>query len=91
MILSSIRLDGKAAHIVYPDGTIAERFGEYLKDILLPTLSGNDIIVMDNMRSHHTKVVKGILDSSEIKYFYLPPYSPGLNPIEKSGQRSRYI
>ena len=42
-----------------------------------------NIIVMDNMRSHHAKVVKQLLDSSKVTYLYLPPYSPDLNPIEK--------
>lgn len=46
-------------------------------------LSEADIIVMDNMRSHHAKVVKQLLDSSKVTYLYLPPYSPDLNPIEK--------
>lgn len=81
-VLSSIRLDKKTAHTVYQGGTTAECFAEYLKDILLPILSGKDII-MDNMCSHHAKAVKEVLDSVGIKYFYLPPYSPDLNPIEK--------
>ena len=38
---------------------------------------------MDNMKSHHAKAVKNLLDSPEIRYIYLPPYSPDLNPIEK--------
>ena len=38
---------------------------------------------MDNMRSHHAKNVKLILEQSGLRYFYLPPYSPDLNPIEK--------
>ena len=53
--------------------TTAERFAEYLKTKLLPTLSKEDIIVMDNMRSHHAKVVKQLLDSSKVTYLYLPP------------------
>lgn len=82
-ILSSIRLDGRTAHTVYQGGTTAERFAEYLENTLIPTLSKDDIIILDNMRSHHAKAVKQILDTSGIKYFYLPPYSPDLNPIEK--------
>ena len=39
--------------------------------------------VMDNMKSHHAKAVKNLLVSSGIRYIYLPPYSPDLNPIEK--------
>ena len=62
---------------------IAERFVEYLKTKLLPPLSEADIIAMDNMRSHHAKAVKQLLDSSKVTYLYLPPYSPDLNPIEK--------
>ena len=30
-----------------------------------------------------TMAVKNLLDSSGIRYIYLPPYSPDLNPIEK--------
>ena len=38
---------------------------------------------MDNMRSHHARIVKQLLDEKGINYVYLPPYSPDLNPIEK--------
>ena len=76
-------MDGDCAYTVYQEGTTAERFAEYLKTKLLPTLSEADIIVMDNMCSHHAKVVKQLLDSSKVTYLYLPPYSPDLNPIEK--------
>lgn len=44
----------------------------------------NDIIVMDNMHSHHAKAAKEILDASGIKYHCLPPYTPTLNPFEKT-------
>ena len=82
-VLSSIRLNGDCAYTVYPGGTTVERFAEYLKTKLLPTLSEANIIVMDNMRSHHAKAVKQLLDSSKVTYLYVPPYSPDLNPIEK--------
>ena len=82
-ILSSIRLNGDCAYTVYQGGTTAERFAEYLKTKLLPTLSKADIIVMDNMHSHHAKAVNQLLDSTKVNYLYLPPYSPDLNPIAK--------
>ena len=81
-ILSSIRLDGSCIYTTYQGGTTAERFESYLKSDLLPTLSPDDIVVMDNMRSHHAKVVKNLLDEKHIQYLYLPPYSPDYNPIE---------
>ena len=71
-VLSSIRQNGDCAYTVYPGGTTVERFAEYLKTKLLPTLSEANIIVMDNMRSHHAKAVKQLLDSSKVTYLYLP-------------------
>lgn len=82
-ILSSVRINGKTSYTVYCGGTTAERFAEYLKTKLIPTLSKTDIIVMDNMRSHHAQITKQVLDESGIKYMYLPPYSPDMNPIEE--------
>ena len=90
-VLSSIRLNGDCAYTVYPGGTTAERFAEYLKTKLLPTLSEADIIVMDNMRSHHAKTVTEYLDKAGIHYAYLPPYSPDLNPIEKMWSKMKAI
>lgn len=49
----------------------------------LPSLKPDDVVIMDNMRSHHAKVVCELLNRKSIHYRYLPPYSPDLNPIEK--------
>ena len=50
---------------------------------LIPSLEKDDVVIMDNMRSHHAKIVTELLDKAGISYLYLPPYSPDLNPIEK--------
>ena len=68
-----------------------EQFAEYLKTMLIPALSKTDIIVMDNMRSHHAKTVTEYLDKAGIHYAYLPPYSPDLNPIEKMWSKMKAI
>ena len=82
-ILSSIQLDGTLRYTTFSGGTTVEKFKQYLKEKLLPHLNCDSVLVMDNMRSHHAKAVKELLDSSGIQYIYLPPYSPDLNPIEK--------
>ena len=51
---------------------------------LIPSLEKDDIVIMDNMRSHHVKIVTELLDKAGISYLYLPPYSPDLNLIEKN-------
>ena len=82
-ILSSIQLDGTLRYTTFSGGTTVERFKRYLETDLLPHLNGNAVLIMDNMKSHHAKAVRNLLDSSGVRYIYLPPYSPDLNPIEK--------
>ena len=77
-----MRLNGQMTHTTYTGGTTGQRFLEYLKDILIPTLHKGDIVVMDNMRSHHVKEVVETLHATGIELRYLPPYSPDMNPIE---------
>ncbi len=40
------------------------------------------IIILDNFRSHHSKVVLGTAVLLNIRLIFFPPYSPDLNPIE---------
>ena len=44
-----------------------------------------------NMKSHHAKAVKELLDRSGIRCLYPPPYSPDLNPIEKLWSKVKAI
>ena len=50
---------------------------------MLPQLNSSSVLVMDNMKSHHAKAVKDLLDSSGVRYICNSPYSPDLNPLEK--------
>ena len=42
----------------------------------------DDIVVLDNLSLHKVAGVKVVIDSVGARVFYLPPYSPDLNPIE---------
>ena len=86
-VLSSIRLNGSLVYTTYQGGTTAQRFREYMKEQLIPSLEKDDVVIMDNMRSHHAKIVTELMDKSGSSYLYLPPYSPDLNPVEKCGQK----
>lgn len=90
-ILSSVRLNGEAVYTTYSGGTTAERFRDYLENMLLPTLDEHAVVIMDNMRSHHARIVKQLLNEKGIHYAYLPPYSPDLNPIEKLWSKLKAI
>jgi transposase len=66
------------------DGPInGESFRAYVEQVLVPTLKPGDIVIIDNLGSHKGKAVRRAIRSAGAKLFYLPPYSPDLNPIEQ--------
>ena len=90
-VLSSIRIDGSTVAVTYNGGTTGDRFTEYIKDSLITTLKDDDIVIMDNLRSHHVQPVKDAFKEAKISFIYLPPYSPDLNPIEKMWSKVKSI
>ena len=60
-----------------------DSFRLYVEKVLLPTLRPGDIVVMDNLGSHRSKTVRQLIRSVGAKLFFLPKYSPDLNPIEQ--------
>ena len=66
------------------DGPInGARFLLYVEKVLVPTLKPGDIVVMDNLGSHRAKAVRAAIRAAGAKLFFLPKYSPDLNPIEQ--------
>lgn len=90
-ILSSIRLNGETAYTIYQGGTTRNKFVDYLSHVLAPTLQEGDIVIMDNLQTHHANAVKEVIENLNIKVMYLPPYSPDLNPIEKMWSKIKSI
>jgi len=66
------------------DGPInGTSFRAYVEQFLLPTLRTGDIVIMDNLGSHKGQAVRRLIRSAGAKLFFLPRYSPDLNPIEQ--------
>src|SRR5205085_11941448 len=51
---------------------------------LVPILEPGDIVVMDNLGSHKAVAVRQMIRAAGARLWYLPPYSPDLNPIEQT-------
>ena len=64
-------------------------FQAYVDQILVPTLSPGDVVIMDNLGSHKGPAVRASIEAAGAKLLYLPPYSPDFNPIENAFSNSR--
>jgi transposase len=82
--LGALRHDRPAAPCLF-DGTInGECFRAYVEQLLLPSLKPGDIVIMDNLGSHKSVALRRIIKAAGARLWYLPPYSPDLNPIEQT-------
>ena len=73
----------------YSDGTFVkknihgsfntERFLDFLNTL---DTKKDDVVLMDNVRFHHSKVVAELLKQKNLDVLFVPPYSPWFNPIE---------
>ena len=90
-MISSVRLDGSTACMVVDGATNKDVFQAYVSKILLPTLNQGDIVIMDNLSAHKNQQVRNLIESVGAQLWFLPAYSPDLNPIEKMWSKIKSI
>lgn len=62
----------------------AETFLIFLRKVVTAYPTGKIVMVLDNARIHHAKLLKPLLDelNGRLELVFLPPYSPELNLVE---------
>lgn len=81
-LLAGISIDAAIAPLVLdgPMDTLA--FEAYIEQVLIPVISPGAIVIMDNLSAHKSATTARLLREAGAELWYLPPYSPDLNPIE---------
>ena len=81
--IAALRCDRIDAPLVIDGPINGESFAAYVEQVLVPTLKEGDIVVLDNLGSHRGAGVRSMIRAAGARVFFLPPYSPDLNPIEQ--------
>ncbi len=97
-MISTITNRGKLRFMVYEQNMDADLFITFLER-LIESSDRKIFLILDNLRIHHAKLVKAWTEEHQekIALFYLPAYSPDLNPDEylnndfKRNVNSKYI
>ena len=82
--LGALRCDQPTAPCVFDGPINGECFRAYVEQQLVPVLKPGDIVIMDNLGSHKSTALRRIIRAAGARLWYLPPYSPDLNPIEEA-------
>ena len=82
-MISTVTNQGKVRFMTYNGTMNAQRFIVFLKR-LIKGANKKIFLILDNLRVHHSKLVKQWIDENtdKIELFYLPSYSPEINPDE---------
>ena len=80
--LAALRHDQITAPCIIDGAINGEIFRAWVEQSLVPTLAAGDVVIMDNLSSHKVDGIRQAIEAVGAKLFYLPPYSPDLNPIE---------
>jgi transposase len=90
-MIAAIGLEGVEAPFALDGPVDAEAFLVYVERVLVPSLQGGEIVVLDNLSCHkHPRVVE-VIEAAGAEVWYLPPYSPDLNPIEPMWSKVKQI
>ena len=80
--VGALRLEGMTAPMVLDGAMHGAAFLAYVEQVLAPTLSSGDIVIMDNLSAHKSTAVREAIEATGAELRFLPPYSPDFNPIE---------
>jgi hypothetical protein len=83
-MIATVTNQGKTRWMIIDDAFDAEKLIEFLA-ALIKDAEKKVFLILDNLRVHHSKIVKAWLAErkDQIELFYLPSYCPQLNPEER--------
>lgn len=82
-IIAAMGRNGPQAPWVLEGPMDGGAFAVWARQVLAPTLIPGDIVVLDNLATHRNAEAIDAIRITGATVWYLPPYSPDLNPIEK--------
>ena len=86
-MISTVTNKGTLRFMLFEESFTTDVFLKFLKR-LINSSEPKIFLIVDNLRVHHAKVLKAWLEENKdrIEVFYLPSYSPELNPDELLNQ-----
>jgi transposase len=91
-LIASITFEGVMGEAMTIEGaTDSEAFEAYIEHFLAPTLTKEQVVVLDGLGAHRTERVRELVEATGADLLFLPSYSPDLNPIEEAFSKIKNI
>jgi transposase len=83
-LIAGLSLQGMTASMILDGAANGVAFETYVEQILVPSLTAGQIVVMDNLSIHKGTKVRSAIEARGCQLLFLPSYSPDLSPIEEA-------
>src|SRR5215831_2304870 len=83
-LLAGLTLTGIQAPLILEGAVDTLAFETYVEQVLVPSLSPGQIVVLDNLSVHKGERVRQAIEAKGGKVLFLPGYSPDFAPIEEA-------
>lgn len=90
-MIATVTNQGKTRWMIIDESFNSDKLIEFLQALIRDT-DKKVFLILDNLRVHHSKPVKTWVEArkDKIELFYLPSYSPELNPEERLNADLKY-
>jgi len=88
--VAALRCDRIVAPCVFDGPVNGVSFRAWVEQQLLDAIGPGDIVVMDNLGSHKAIEIGRAIRARGARLWYLPAYSPDLNPIEQAFSKIKH-
>jgi transposase len=83
-LIAALTFEGMGESMIIEGEALAAAFERYVEEILVPSLSAGQIVIMDNLAAHKGKKVEQLILQRGCQLLFLPGYSPDFSPIEET-------
>jgi transposase len=83
-LIAGLSLQGMTASMILDGAANGVAFETYVEQILVPSLTAGQIVVMENLSIHKGAKVRSAIEARGCQLLFLPSYSPDLSPIEEA-------
>ena len=90
-VVAALTLHGIGPALILQGAVDAPAFVAYVREILAPTLTPGQIVVLDNLSAHTDPQVRQLIEARECQVLYLPAYSPDFSPIEAAFAKIKQV
>jgi transposase len=90
-LIAALTFEGMGESMIIEGSANAVAFERYVEEILAPSLTAGQIVIMDNLAAHKGKKVEELIQTRGCQVLFLPAYSPDFSPIEETFSKLKTV